>query len=357
MQQLEKCFLKILGSLSLVAQWCGFYVILRKILPKKIIILMYHGITKHHDPLTNFDFKHVEAQKFKEQLHYLKKQYSIISLDDFLRGTLHKNVRLPKNPVVLTFDDGYTNCYTQLFPLLKEEKIPATIFLPTQYISSGEIAWYDVVTYCIAKTKKPMISLNKKKFLLNNDRQKIAAITELKKEIALCNNYQGVVHTIMRETGVSPHNCHNENFTFLTWDQCREMSQHGIAFGAHSVTHPFMTLLKTKEIDQEVVRSKKIIEQKLRKPCKAFSYPFGDHNALTKECLISVGYHCGLTTRYGKNTQHTDTYALKRIVITNRYELPLFSLTLFVNFPEMHHELIKLYSTLKKLFYRKPLSQ
>ena len=51
--------------------------------------------------------------------------------------------KIPPGSVVVTFDDGYLNNFTEALPILEEFKIPATIFLATDYMDSGELFPFD----------------------------------------------------------------------------------------------------------------------------------------------------------------------------------------------------------------------
>jgi len=95
-------------------------IIYRKNRPK---ILMYHSIANNpNDPYS------VTTAMFKMQINYLlKNKYDIISLQKLVSGLKKGNSM--KNKIVITFDDGYKNFITNAFPILKEYKIPATVFL------------------------------------------------------------------------------------------------------------------------------------------------------------------------------------------------------------------------------------
>ena len=155
----ESFFLKTVAAVSVLAEKAGVYALLRATNARKVTILMYHGITAIQDPVANFDGKHIEVAKFERQLEYLLKHYSIISMDDFL-AVRKGEKKIPRNSVLLTFDDGYANCYMHLFPLLKKYKVPAAIFLPTAYTARKDPAWYDAVAYCISQTKEIEIKLS-----------------------------------------------------------------------------------------------------------------------------------------------------------------------------------------------------
>jgi peptidoglycan/xylan/chitin deacetylase (PgdA/CDA1 family) len=351
MAYIEKVFLKGVAGISWIVESIGLYELLRTLNKQKVIILMYHGVTANHDPVANFDGKHVETAKFEKQLQYILKHNSIISIDDFLAWKTGEK-SLQKNSVILTFDDCYQNCYTQLFPLLKKYHVPVTLFLPTVFIGKNEPAWYDAVAYCIAYTKEREIIINEKKYPMSTEKQRIAALVELKRRIL---DFPELRATLLREitsvTKIDPAQCHEEDFSFCSWEQCQKMKESGfVTFGSHSVTHRLMTGLSEKEIGREIRESKRVIEAKLHLNCDTFAYPFGSNNERTKEAIEKARYRCGLSTTYGKNTQTTDVRALKRIVVNNLYDSSIFSLSLFINFPSFHHWLLERYSNLKFLF-------
>lgn len=347
MNILENIFIKICETCASFAETVGLFAFLRKQNKQKTIILMYHGVTATHDPVANFDQKHIEFQRFEKQIQYLKKYYSIISLEDFM-NSLEREKLLPDNSVIITFDDGYQNNYTQLFPILKKYNVPATIFLPTLNISQQGIGWFDTVAYCIAKTKKPFINVENKKYPLLTVQQKIGAIFDLKMLTRNIEKRNRLLKDIIFQTGVNVKKCNNEDFLFLSWNQCREMQKSGISFGSHSVTHKILTALKEKELQKEMENSKKIIQKELVS-CLFFSYPFGDHNEDVRKMLQKTGYHAGLSTTYGKNTKNTDRAQLYRIPINNIYNLPIFALILHTNIiPIIHHKTRCMYNTLQR---------
>jgi peptidoglycan/xylan/chitin deacetylase (PgdA/CDA1 family) len=89
-------------------------------------ILMYHSVS-----LTALDGERlaVTPQTFRRQMEFLKKHhYNVIPLRDLVDIVRHKK-RIPRKTVVITFDDGYKDNYTQAFPVLKEYGFSATIFV------------------------------------------------------------------------------------------------------------------------------------------------------------------------------------------------------------------------------------
>lgn len=96
---------------------------------KSVPVLMYHSIKYEKGNAIC-----LPVERFEEHLKYLKdNNYYTISLTD-LYDYLMKDTPIPEKSVVLTFDDGYENNYTDMFPVLKKYNFKATIFVITSNI-------------------------------------------------------------------------------------------------------------------------------------------------------------------------------------------------------------------------------
>lgn len=98
-------------------------------------ILCYHALTE--DPASVGDYT-LLATDFRKQMQQLARggyqPISLSQMEDFvLRG-----VPLPKNPILLTFDDGYESNYSLAYPILQEFNFPATIFVIGASVGSKE---------------------------------------------------------------------------------------------------------------------------------------------------------------------------------------------------------------------------
>lgn len=122
----------------------------------RIPILMYHSISDTDETGVHPYYRLCTSPKvFTDQMQYLhENNYSVISLSDAVdlisatqsspqrpydSTTQRLNDSIAQQPkyVVLTFDDGYKDFYTDAFPSLKQYGYPATVFLPTDYIGNG----------------------------------------------------------------------------------------------------------------------------------------------------------------------------------------------------------------------------
>lgn len=99
---------------------------------EEIPVLMYHCVTTEKgEPIK------VNVKDFDKQMKYLKTNgYTTLTLDDLYGYFLNKN-NIPEKSVVITFDDGYKDNYTNAYPILKKYGFNATIFIITEMINKG----------------------------------------------------------------------------------------------------------------------------------------------------------------------------------------------------------------------------
>ena len=98
----------------------------------------------------------------------------------------------------------------------------------------------------------------------------------------------------------------------LSWNEIREMGQHGIQFGAHTLNHPCLTQIPIEEAEKEILLSKRIIEDRLQEKIDLFAYPYGDFDMHIKK-IVSQLFIGSCSTNLGFACTKSDLYALERI--------------------------------------------
>ena len=98
-------------------------------------VLCYHRIDEKPKQYTV-----LQPAEFKAQMEYLKKHnFNVVPLDTIVDAVQY-GTKLPPHTVALTFDDGYKDNYTVAYPILKQYKYPATLFIYPYYVSNGGAA-------------------------------------------------------------------------------------------------------------------------------------------------------------------------------------------------------------------------
>lgn len=116
----------------------------------------------------------------------------------------------------------------------------------------------------------------------------------------------------------------------LTWSEIRELKEHGVSFGSHTVTHPELSTLDASSVTNEIVNSKRTIEDKIGDSVDTFAYPYAFPEAnvsfvqMLRDTLINAGYHQGVSTRIGVARPQEDIYFLRRLPMNSLDDIPLF---------------------------------
>ena len=216
----------------------------------KALIIGYHCVKDESDSY----LRPTSIADFDAQMQYLSKRYHPMSLEKVAQH-IRSGEALPPRAIAVTFDDGYRDNYENAYPVLRKYEIPATIFLTTGFIGTGEIPAWDRGFYT------------------------------------------------------------SEETLMLSWKQVREMGSDGISFGSHTLTHPLLSRIPRKRVEEELCLSKDIIEQQIGMPVTTFAYPSGDFNSETKELVRESGYAAAVSVTAGHNGLHNDVYALRRNLI------------------------------------------
>lgn len=97
----------------------------------KIIVLNYHMVEDKDIALS------VLPKDFDKQMAYLKEHdFHPISTNELYRA-LTEGIELPKNPILITFDDGYIDNYTHAYPILKKYGFKAAFFIVTGFLDDN----------------------------------------------------------------------------------------------------------------------------------------------------------------------------------------------------------------------------
>ena len=110
---------------------------------------------------------------------------------------------------------------------------------------------------------------------------------------------------------------------FLSWEEILRMKEEGFSFGAHTCSHAVLTSLPFEQAKQEIVESKKIIEEKLGGPIEFFSYPYGKFNPDISALVKETGFLGAVVTPSGSGLKE-GPYSMKRTGINKNNSMLIF---------------------------------
>lgn len=292
----------------------------------KVRVLFYHRVNK------NGGYLGIDTNVFEQQIEYLSGNFNLISLKDFFK-ILNRQI-IVKKPLLITFDDGYLDNYTDAYPILKKYSAPAVVFLTTAFIDNKIWIWHDIYRHIVENTPLKTIDVNlngnryKWRFENNLEKRKVRRnIYYLYKDLPYSERIERLRDLAMLlKVDIPEHP--TDSYAPLSWDNVKEMSKNNIEFGSHTCTHEILSKLKNEDAHYELLQSKKKIEEELKSEVNAFAYPNGQDEDFTEETKILLkkcGYKIAFTTLNGLNDATTDKFSIKRISAGDRFGDSFFS--------------------------------
>jgi peptidoglycan/xylan/chitin deacetylase (PgdA/CDA1 family) len=272
-------------------------------------ILVYHRVADDGDPFVPA----TSVTTFERHIHYLRNHWTILSLTDLLAAAQRREV--PPRAIAVTFDDGYEDTYRHVDPIVRHYEVPITVFLAAGLMDSDCPIWNDRVGTAIRDTSctrmdgvpgcepLPLTTTVEREHALDRILRTIKARRPAERE--------ELTRQISRALRVPP----DRGPRMLRWRQVKEMQAHGIEFGAHTVDHPILTAVPPAEQWQQIIGSKRVIEERLQVPVTHFAYPNGkaaDFDETTKALVKKAGFSAAVSMIFGTNTPETDPYELRR---------------------------------------------
>ena len=297
---------------------------LRRISNNDFVILMYHRVITpdcKKEPIQAGMY--VEPDTFRLHLQFLKKHFQVISFLELSENlNLDRYHNLHKPLCILTFDDGWLDFYQNAFPLLKEYQVPATVFLPTNFVGTHHYFWTDRLALSLYHANKKMPTVEESNDQLVNRILQLPGPIESRVDKAIkilkdCKSQQ-IEQTIAYLISIFGYDQSSPNRMFINWQEAREMNRTGVvSFGSHTANHEILTSLDNNELGHQIVsaRVKLIAEKVVDQDFIPFCYPNGNYNTHVADMVKAAGYQVAVTTDTGWNNNHSDVFALKRIGI------------------------------------------
>lgn len=263
-------------------------------------VLMFHRVLNSKKELLNDRFLKLAISKtdFEKKIKFLKRNYKIISLSDFVS---HIKSDSKNFYISLTFDDGYKDNLLNVIPIINKYKIPITIFICTGFIDRAVNAWWYQINEILLKKKfiKYYFEGKKVSFNLSSEENKIDFLNYvLKKYFSLPSAKKLKFLNIITSSIEIKNSKH-----FLNWNEVKLLSKNPlVTIGAHTINHPCLASLNNRQLIAEIFLSKNILEKKIGKNVNFFSYPYGNKiSASTREfnSVKKFNFLAAFTTRRG----------------------------------------------------------
>ncbi len=288
----------------------------------------------------------VEPERFDEHLQVLRESFAPVPLRSIAEAV---KAGRPPAGVTVTFDDGYADNAHSAAPALERVGIPATVFIATGYIGGGREFWWDELERLLLAPRPlpPALQL------------RVRGRLRTWRLVAQAGTYERRDWTVLAGRSPSPRHALYRSLCSLLkasvpaererllldlrgWagtngevrathrpldtGEAGRLAESGLVeIGAHTVEHPALSALPAEAQQEEIVRSRRTLEELLGRRVTLFSYPFGvrrhllrrDYTARTIRLVRDAGFEAACGT-WGRSVgPRSSLFELPRIVVRN----------------------------------------
>jgi peptidoglycan/xylan/chitin deacetylase (PgdA/CDA1 family) len=257
-------------------------------------ILMYHRFS------ADGQGRRMSAQAFEQHLRYLTRNFSPRPLRQVV-DRLRSQRSFDSRSVVLTVDDGYRDFLEYAYPLLLRYRVPATIYIVSEFAEGRCWLWFDALHWLLsaAAPGRCQFEVDALSFELLLDTPAAREATWSKVGIYLWDLSPQAQWSAIRRLesllGVRLPALPTAEYAPMTWDELRGLDPDLIEIGSHSCTHAVLSRCTSAQQLSEIATSKKTIEARLGRRVDAFCYPHGRPQDFTAESQ-SIAADCGFTS-------------------------------------------------------------
>jgi peptidoglycan/xylan/chitin deacetylase (PgdA/CDA1 family) len=288
-------------------------------------ILAYHRIAPRIDE-DGFEFDlellSASADGFHAQMRHLRDCYTPMRFGEVLAA--HDAGRpVPPDAVVVTFDDGYDDNHDVALPILRELGVPATFFISTGHVDSGQTYAFDWVAHAVlvappGRLQVPALGLDELLGTARDARRALVARALDRIKALPGNRQEDAIGELLAACG-QPASGAAPASRPMRWEQVRALHAAGMEIGSHGTHHRMLAKLGEDEIRAELRDSRDAIARELGAPPQVLAYPVGGADAFDGRVVRiarELGYRLACSYLPGINfASIADWFALRRIAV------------------------------------------
>ncbi|MCP5185804.1 MAG: polysaccharide deacetylase family protein [Pseudomonadales bacterium] len=310
----------------------GCYAAIRAFRQDALTVLTAHGVVPPASQLPWQPLREqVDVETFARQIDVISQHHEWVDLDGALRHL--RGEHRYRNPVLMTFDDGYRNNLDIALPVLEAQGIKPLLFVTTGYLNNARPFWFDRFDYVIQQIDRP--------WTLRVDTREFTFRPGVASQMARV--YQQLRGYAKRK-GWEDHEFHDffsdacrelESYTgkslaaiqaddpwsaTVSGEQLRDaVHRNAIDVGSHTIDHMRIDKLNPQDRMRQLVESRRILEEITGKPCISFCYPNGDWDHQSTVDVAQAGYQIAFSVDGGLNRPGTNLYTIRRVFVPTRF--------------------------------------
>ncbi|MGE5384602.1 MAG: glycosyltransferase [Betaproteobacteria bacterium] len=286
-----------------------FELALSMLARNKLSVFLFHKVPREFDPLV----PELTLNAFEQLVDFIVERFQVMPLEDAVARL--QSGRLPPRTACITFDDGYPEWRDGVVPLLESRNAHATFFITSGQFN-GLPMWHERVYHALRHAPGevldlPGLGLPPLPIARIEDRRMAAefAVRHLKYQPLAVR--EGLLQRLEQASGVR-----RDDVLRMTADDLRHLHNRGFGIGAHTVSHPILTLCDPMTAAREIGGVREELEGIAGGSIRSFAYPNGrpgtdfseEHIGLVRQ----AGYTFAVSTQWGAANDATPIFQIPR---------------------------------------------
>jgi len=257
---------------------------------------------------------------FVKQINFILQNYTVVRMEDCIRCIEGKSENFPNNAALLTFDDGYMEHFTEVFPILDERGIQGSFFPPVQSTMEDKVLDVNKIHFILASQDEPKKLLDVLKSEIKNlqslfgledpetyfnridssehpyDSVEVVTFKRvLQRELPLTARQRIVSRLFNEFVGVREDIFSKE--LYMNKSQLKTMIGHGMFVGGHGYSHKWLNAIDEHEQKMELEKTEDFLDLLgVEDSYKVMCYPYGGFNDSLLNQMKKSGFAAGLAT-------------------------------------------------------------
>lgn len=307
-------------------------------------VVMYHYVRE----LKNTRFpgiKGLNLSEFEEQIEYFKNNYNFVTIKD-IYDSIYSCKPLIENAIYLTFDDGYIDHYTNVFPILKNNDIEGFFSMPAKILEEREILDVNKIHLILSNTPDDEIrkvlddrlnhyrgkdydypsneniyqTLTKEKSRFDSDEIiyiKRVLQTYLPKKLRANITDELFDKFVLKKNNISNNVILSE--LYMTKEQVKLMKKSGMVFGYHGYEHDWLGNMRDEEMIKDFDKAMEFWKNLFGENLQFTCFPYGSYNKNTIKYAKKLGFSIGFSTKRGESILNEDNALILERFDTNDF--------------------------------------
>ena len=240
-------------------------------------VVVYHHVAERADAFTDKLLVTTRPETFRAHMRFYRKHYDLIAPGDLETG------KLPKRPLLVTFDDAYRSVCEVASPILREFGAEALFFINPSAVLDRRMPTDNLL--CLAATVLGEDELAK---IVGCRASPAPTLPRLLMTVVArlpAPELARFRQAVLDRLGYTDATLYARSNILMTPDHLTNLRSYGLHAANHTMTHRMLHALSPAELAYEIRTSKERIEQATGQPVRWFSLPYGWERDATAEAL------------------------------------------------------------------------